>query len=70
MIVAGARRRIMSAQERSASEGEYPTNKPVTPTDITKTVYRAMGIHNLEAIDNQNRPYNLQEEGTAIGELF
>jgi len=49
---------------------EYPANKPVTPADITKTVYHAMGIHNLEAIDHQNRPYNLLEEGTAIGELF
>jgi len=49
---------------------EYPANKPVTPADITKTVYHAMGIHNLEAFDNQNRPYNLLEEGTAIGELF
>lgn len=50
--------------------GEYPANKPVTPADITKTVYHAMGIHNLEAVDNQNRPYNLLSDGTAIGELF
>lgn len=49
---------------------EYPANKPVTPADIAKTVYHAMGIRNLEAFDNQNRPYNLLEEGTAISDLF
>lgn len=49
---------------------EYPANKPVTPADITKTVYQAMGIHNLEALDNQNRPYNLLAEGNPIHELF
>ncbi len=29
-----------------------------------------MRIHNLEAFDNQNRPYNLLAEGNAIGELI
>jgi Protein of unknown function (DUF1501) len=49
---------------------EYPADKPVTPADITKTVYHAMGIQNLEATDNQNRPYNLLAEGRPIRELF
>ena len=50
--------------------GEYPANKPVTPADITKTVYHAMGIFDLEAIDNQNRPYNLLAEGAALTTLL
>ena len=49
---------------------EYPASKPVTPADVTKTVYHAMGIQNLEALDNQNRPYNLLAEGNPINELF
>lgn len=49
---------------------EYPASKPVTPADITKTVYHAMGIHDLEALDNQNRPYNLLAEGNVLSELF
>jgi len=49
---------------------EYPADHPVTPADITKTVYRAMGIHELEAKDNQGRPYDLLAEGKAIEELF
>lgn len=50
--------------------GEYPANKPVTPADVAKTVYHAMGIDDLEALDNQNRPYNLLAEGQALTELF
>jgi hypothetical protein len=50
--------------------GEYPAQKPVTPADIAKTVFWAMGIHNLEAVDEQNRPYNLLAEGSAITDLF
>lgn len=49
---------------------EYPADNPVTPADIAKTVYHAMGIDNLEAIDPQGRPYNLLEEGAAITKLF
>jgi hypothetical protein len=50
--------------------GEYPANDPVTPADITKTVYHAMGIRNLEVFDSQRRPYNLLEEGAALSKLF
>ena len=50
--------------------GEYPATRPVTPADVTKTVYHAMDIHNLEAFDNQNRPYNLLDEGKPLVELF
>jgi uncharacterized protein (DUF1501 family) len=50
--------------------GEYPAHKPATPADVTKTVYQAMGINNLEAFDNQNRPYDLLAAGNAIHELL
>jgi hypothetical protein len=50
--------------------GNYPADRPVTPADVTKTVYHAMGIHDLEAFDRQNRPYNLLAEGAPISELF
>ncbi len=50
--------------------GEYPANNPVTPADITKTVYHAMGIDDLKAQDNQGRPYQLLESGNFIDKLF
>lgn len=49
---------------------EYPAHKPVTPADVTKTVFHAMGIHDLDAFDNQNRPYNLLAEGSLLADLF
>ena len=50
--------------------GEYPADKPVTPADVTKSVYHSMGIEDLEATDKEGRPYNLLSEGSAISELF
>lgn len=50
--------------------GEHPADRRVTPADIVQTVYHAMGLHDLNALDNQNRPYNLLDEGNAISELF
>lgn len=49
---------------------EYPADRRVTPADVTKTVYHAMGVHDLEAIDNEGRPYNLLADGRPILDLF
>lgn len=63
---------IRGGQRYGASDklGEYPIDRRVTPADIAKTVYHAMGIHDLEAVDSQNRPYNLLAEGAPIEGLF
>lgn len=58
---------VFGSSDRRA---EYPANRPVTPADVTKTVYHAMGIDNLEAADSQGRPYNLLDEGHPIVDLF
>jgi uncharacterized protein (DUF1501 family) len=50
--------------------GEYPQEKPITPADVTRTVYHAMGIEDLQAFDAQGRPYDLLAEGNAITDLF
>jgi hypothetical protein len=49
---------------------EYPSERPVTPADIAKTVYHAMGVEDLQARDSQGRPYHLLEEGKPITTLF
>jgi hypothetical protein len=63
---------IRGGQTWGASDrrGEYPADRPVTPADITKTVYHAMGVHDLEARDRENRPFNLLAEGRALVDLF
>lgn len=50
--------------------GEYPDEKPLSPADVTRTVYHAMGIENLAAIDREGRPFNLLDEGRPLAELF
>ena len=63
---------IRGGQTYGASDrfGEYPADQPLTPADIAKTVYHAMGIDNLEAVDSQGRPYNLLAEGEPLVKLF
>ena len=54
----------------SDKHGGYPAKDRVTPSDIAKTVYHAMGISDLSAVDSQNRPYHLLEEGRVLHELL
>jgi uncharacterized protein (DUF1501 family) len=54
----------------SDPRAEYPADKPVTPAHIAKTVYHAMGIDDLAAVDSQGRPYDLLSEGHPLAELF
>ncbi len=63
---------IRGGQTYGASDrfGEYPADHPVTPADITKTVYHATGIADLQARDSQGRPYNLLDTGDPITALF
>lgn len=50
--------------------GEYPLERRVTPADIAHTIYHTMGIHDLSAIDSQNRPYGLLDEGRPIYDIL
>ena len=50
--------------------GEYPAEKPLTPSDVTRTVYHAMGGDDLAAIDREGRPFQLLDQGRALTELF
>lgn len=54
----------------SDRHGAYSLDHRVTPADVVRTVYHSMGIRDLEAVDAQNRPYSLLEEGRVLGELF
>jgi len=54
----------------SDARAEYPADKPVTPSDIAHTVYHAMGVGDLKAIDESGQPFNLLDEGKALKALF
>ncbi len=63
---------IVGGQVHGSSDrrGEYPAGHPVTPAHIAKTVYHAMGVHDLTATAGDGRVYNLLEEGEALRGLF
>jgi uncharacterized protein (DUF1501 family) len=48
----------------------YPADRKVGPEDVARTVYHAMGIDNLEAIDREGRPFHLMPDGKPILGLF
>ncbi len=70
VLLAGGGIRGGQAYGASDKRAEYPFDRVVTPADVTKTVYHAMGIHDLEARDREGRPYSLLEEGRPILGLF
>jgi len=63
---------IQGGQTYGASDkvGAYPADKRVSPEDIAKTVYYAMGIDNLDAVDREGKPFNLLPDGKPLKPLF
>lgn len=49
---------------------EYPDQHPVAPEHVARTVFHAMGIDDLNAVDREGRPFHLMDEGRALTELF
>lgn len=55
---------------RSDALGGYPAENPVSPADLTATIYHALGIPaDLMLYDRENRPSRLTE-GNPLGTLF
>ncbi|MBI3881810.1 MAG: DUF1501 domain-containing protein [Verrucomicrobia bacterium] len=70
VLMAGGGIRGGMSYGKTDARAQYPADLPIGPEDITKTVYHAMGITNLEATDMSGRPYNLLEDGKPLMELF
>lgn len=70
VVLAGGGVRGGQAYGSTDKLAEYPADKPLGPEDITKTVYYAMGIDQLEAQALDGRPFNLLEEGHPLTGLF
>ena len=49
---------------------EYPAQTPIWPSDVTQTVYHAMGIREATIEDKQGRPFDLLAEGKPLRNLF
>ncbi len=70
VLMAGGGVRGGQVYGSSDAVGAYPADRRVAPEDIAKTIYYAMGIDDLHAIDREGRPFNLMEEGEVIRGLF
>ncbi|WP_395737190.1 DUF1501 domain-containing protein [Prosthecobacter sp.] len=70
VLMAGAGIRGGQVVGETDARAELPKDRPIRPEDITKTVYYAMGIKDLEAKDKLGRAYNLLDEGKPLTELF
>jgi hypothetical protein len=57
---------------RSTAKGEYVADRPVTPQDVTATVFKHLGIDARKVYfpDTQQRPTALVETGEPVYELF
>jgi len=69
-VLAGGGLRGGQTYGSSDRYGGYPADLAVTPADVTKTVYHAMGIDDLTATDTDGRRYNLLAAGDPILSLF
>ena len=52
------------------ARAEYPAQNPVGPQHIAHTVYHAMGVDDLEILDQNARPIQLLEDSRPLTELF
>ncbi|MCA9140870.1 MAG: DUF1501 domain-containing protein [Planctomycetales bacterium] len=56
---------------KSDSHGERPAERPVSPADLVRTVYRLIGIDgDLELHTPDGRPVQVNRDGTIINELI
>jgi hypothetical protein len=58
---------VFGSSDRRA---EYPSENPVAPEHVARTVFHAMGIDDLNAVDREGRPFHLMDEGRPLTELF
>ena len=53
------------------AQAGYPTDRPVSPADLSATIFTALGIDpDLRIDDPQGRPVSITENGRALAELF
>ncbi len=70
ILLAGGGIRGGQVYGTSDHRAEFPHEKPVGAEHIARTVFYAMGIDDLHAIDREGRPFHLMEDGRALTELF
>jgi uncharacterized protein (DUF1501 family) len=70
ILLAGGGIRGGQIAGESDRRAEYPLNRPISPADITRTVYHSMGLNTNQAPDANNLPSDLFGDGSPLLELF
>jgi hypothetical protein len=70
VLFAGGGVRGGQAYGSSDKVAAYPADRPTAPEDVALTVYHALGISDLTAVDRQGKPFDLLPDGKALTELF
>ena len=71
ILMAGGGMKVGQVIGTSSSNGEVPTSRPVSPTDVLATMYRHLGIDlNRHTVTSAGRPIPLLPDGVPIGELL
>ena len=71
VLLAGAGIRGGSLYGKSDRHAAYPLNHPVSPEDLTCTIFGALGINPHGYIrDKQNRPTALVDGGKSLSAVF
>lgn len=56
---------------KSDAHGERPAERPVTPADLVRTIYHALGIDAARELHtNDGRPVQINRDGSLLGELI
>jgi uncharacterized protein (DUF1501 family) len=70
-LIAGAGIRGGIVYGKTDSKAEYPQERTMSPEDLAKTIYMALGVDpEMFLTDRQGRPVPLVESGKAVQELF
>ena len=70
-LIAGAGIRGGIVYGESDDKAAYPKKHPVSPEDLTKTIYWALGVNpDLFLINREGRPVPVVESGRPLMELF
>lgn len=70
VLLAGGGIRGGQVYGSSDRRAEFPHDRPVGPEHIARTVFHAMRIDDLHAIDREGRQVHLLEDGQPLVELF
>ena len=70
-LIAGAGVRGGSVYGKTDAHAAYPEENPVSPEDLAKTIYWALGIDpEIKISDREGRPHSIVESGKPLTELF